>query len=596
MDVPNGGRLVKHLDSNRWAEANRMVISKAIAEFSHERILNPKGDGESEGLYSLISDDGRAEYRFHSARYALDHWVIDQASITCVRDGERAELDVLEFISEFRATLGIDSSVLPVYIEELSSTLAGAAYKYAKALTSAGEIAVADFQTIESAMTEGHPCFLANNGRLGFGVADYHEFAPETGSRVRLGWLAVRAENVGVATSGSVTEKQFFDEELGPNVRERFAEQIARLGLDASDYQFMPVHPWQWGNKIAVTFAAEVARRDIIYLGESVDEYQPQQSIRTFFNTTRPQCCYVKTSLSILNMGFMRGLSAAYMAVTPAINDWVHDLIESDVVLKQRGFTILREIASIGYRSRCYEAVTEKGSPYRMMLAALWRESPVNLLGDGERLATMASLLHVDRAGASVAGELIRRSGIDPKVWLRRYLDAYLIPVLHCVYAYELTFMPHGENVLIVLRDDVPTRVFMKDIGEEVVVMGSRVDVPEDISRIRGHVPAQEMMLAVHTDVLDGFLRFLAPILAEEALILPDEFWEVVAEAVRDYQVATPELADRFAALDFFASKFPLVCLNRLQLRNNQRMVDLADVHGSLIYSGMLANPVAGPS
>ena len=58
----------------------------------------------------------------------------------------------------------------------------------------------------------------------------------------------------------------------------------------------------------------------------------------------------------------------------------------------------------IGYRHRQYEAATDRYSPYRKMLAALWRESPVPSLRDGERLATMASLLHVDRDGASLRG------------------------------------------------------------------------------------------------------------------------------------------------------------------------------------------------
>ena len=39
----------------------------------------------------------------------------------------------------------------------------------------------------------------------------------------------------------------------------------------------------------------------------------PQQSIRTFFNTSRPDRHYTKTALSVQNMGFMRGLSPAYM-------------------------------------------------------------------------------------------------------------------------------------------------------------------------------------------------------------------------------------------------------------------------------------------
>src|SRR5205823_4124864 len=127
---------------------------------------------------------------------------------------------------------------------------------------------------------------------------------------------------------------------------------------------------------LSVTFAAELARQHLVCLGHGPDEYQAQQSIRTFFNTSCPDKHYVKTALSVLNMGFLRGLSAEYMRATPAINDWLAALVAEDEVLTASGFSVLRERAAVGYHHEQYEAATQKGSPYRKMLAALWRESP----------------------------------------------------------------------------------------------------------------------------------------------------------------------------------------------------------------------------
>ncbi len=112
-------------------------------------------------------------------------------------------------------------------------------------------------------------------------------------------------------------------QELGEETVERFHGVLRDKGLDPADYLLVPVHPWQWWNKLSVTFAAEVARGLLVCLGEGDDEYLAQQSIRTFFNTSHPEKRYVKTALSVLDMGFMRGLSAAYMEATPAINDWL---------------------------------------------------------------------------------------------------------------------------------------------------------------------------------------------------------------------------------------------------------------------------------
>ncbi|MFI2188526.1 IucA/IucC family protein [Streptomyces sioyaensis] len=609
---PTAQEAVAHLTPARWARANRLLLRKALAEFAHERLLTPKRL-PPDGHYSLHSDDGATEYRFAARRQALDHWQIDADSITRHRGKSELPLDALEFILELRDSLGLGADVLPVYLEEISSTLSGTAYKLAAQQPPAAELAHADFQAIETGMTEGHPCFVANNGRLGFGIHEYHAYAPETASPLQLIWLAARRDHATFTAGAGLDYDTLIRSELPRHTRDRFTATLTGLGLDPDDYYLFPTHPWQWWNKLSVTFAAEVAQQHLVCLGPGDDTYLAQQSLRTFFNTTTPAAHYVKTALSVLNMGFMRGLSAAYMEATPAINDWLARLIDADDTFRAAGFSIIRERAAIGYHHRQYEAATAKGSPYRKMLAALWRESPVAGLEPGRRLATMASLLHTDDAGDSLAAALIKESGLAPADWLRRYLDAYLIPVLHAFYAYDLVFMPHGENAILVLEDGAVARVIFKDIAEEIAVMvpqglkgqgggtpsgswGSAPNaavLPPAVERIRAEVPEDKKLLSVFTDVFDCFFRFLSGILDDRGVLDEDTFWRTVAECVLDHQASAPHLADKFAQYDMFAEEFALSCLNRLQLRNNQEMVDLQDPAGALQLIGTLRNPLA---
>ncbi|GAA2194688.1 IucA/IucC family siderophore biosynthesis protein [Streptomyces bangladeshensis] len=582
---------VAHLSPERWATANRQLVRKALAEFAHERLITPEEDG---GQYVVRSDDGLTSYRFTAVRRALDHWQIDAESITRHRDGGELPLAALDFFIELKESLGLSDEILPVYLEEISSTLSGTCYKLTKPQVTSAELARSGFQDVETGMTEGHPCFVANNGRLGFGIHEYLSYAPETASPVRLVWLAAHRSRAAFTAGVGIEYESFLRDELGEKTVERFRAVLTDRGLDPADYLFIPVHPWQWWNKLSVTFAAEVARDLLVCLGEGDDEYLAQQSIRTFFNTSDPHKHYVKTALSVLNMGFMRGLSAAYMEATPAINDWLAQLIDSDPVLKSTGLTIIRERAAVGYRHLEYERATDRYSPYRKMLAALWRESPVPSLRDGETLATMASLLHVDHRGASLAGALIERSGLTPTAWLRQYLRAYYTPLLHSFYAYDLVFMPHGENVILVLRDGAVQRAIYKDIAEEIAVMDPDAALPPEVRRIRVEVPEETKLLSIFTDVFDCFFRFLAAHLAAEGVLTEDDFWRTVAEVTREYQEANPQLADKFRQYDMFAPEFALSCLNRLQLRNNKQMVDLADPAGALQLVGTLPNPIAG--
>ncbi|MDF3297650.1 IucA/IucC family protein [Streptomyces tropicalis] len=584
---------VTHLTPGRWERAGRLLLAKALAEFAHERLVRPEPVGGD--AWSVRSDDGRVRYRFTATRRALDHWRVDPGSLSRHgEDGTALPLDALGFFTELRRTLGLSDEILPVYLEEISSTLSSTCYKLAKPQVSARELAQGGFQAIETGMTEGHPCFVANNGRLGFGIDAYRAYAPETASPVRLVWLAAHRSRAAFTAGAGIAYGTFVRAELGTAAVERFDHRLTALGLDPADYLLIPVHPWQWQHKLAVTFAAEVARRNLVCLGEGDDAYLAQQSIRTFFNTSHPEKHYVKTALSVLNMGFTRGLSAAYMEATPAVNDWLARLVDGDPVLRATGLTVLRERAAVGYRHLEYEAATDRHSPYRKMLAALWRESPVAALRDGESLATMASLLHVDHEGRSVAGALVERSGLDPDVWLRGYLRAYLTPLLHSFYAYDLVFMPHGENVILVLRDGAVQRAVFKDIAEEIAVLDPDAALPPEVRRIRVEVPEDHRLLSLFTDVFDSFFRFLAALLADEGVLTEDAFWGTVAAVVREYQESVPELADRFRQYDLFAPRFARSCLNRLQLRDNRAMVDLADPSSALQLVGTLENPLAG--
>ncbi|MET7660608.1 IucA/IucC family siderophore biosynthesis protein [Streptomyces sp. NPDC005373] len=584
---------VTHLSPERWAEANRLLVRKALAEFTHERLLTPESLGDDR--YSVRSDDGATEYRFTARRLRLDHWQVFADSISRHHDGAELPLSALEFLIELKTSLGLSDAILPVYLEEISSTLSSTCYKLAKTPVSAASLALdGSFQEIETGMTEGHPCFVANNGRLGFGVHEYLSYAPETASPFRLIWLAATRERAAFTAGVGLDHESHLRAELGEETLARFAATLTDQGLDPDDYLLIPVHPWQWWNKLSVTFAAEVAQRHLVLLGEGDDEYLAQQSIRTFFNASHPERHYVKTALSVINMGFMRGLSASYMEATPAINDWLAQLIENDEVLKATGLTIIRERAAVGYRHLEYEAATDRYSPYRKMLAALWRESPVPSLADGERLATMASLLHVDADGRSFAAALVERSGLTPAEWLRPYLRSYLTPLLHSFYAYDLVYMPHGENVILVLGEDgTVQRAIFKDIAEEIAVMDPDAVLPPGVDRIRVEVPDDQKLLSIFTDVFDCFFRFLAANLVTEGVLDEDTFWQAVADCVRDYQESAPQLADKFRQYDMFAPEFTLSCLNRLQLRNNEQMVDLADPAGALQLIGTLPNPIA---
>lgn len=605
-----------HLNSDAFAVVQRHLVAKALSEFAHERLIHPVNVGEGEGVAangSAHEDEGAASaniegqtwelniggtgrYTFNARVLPLEHWVIDEASITRWRGGSEVPLDAQELVVELQDALSIPEDLISTYLEELASTLAGAAYKLEDARAGrrpdSRTLADSDFQTTEAAMTEGHPGFLANNGRIGFGLSDFRTWAPENGKLNRIEWVAVRRDLSHLSLGVGLDEESHLGEALSEAERDLFGSRIRAAGQDPADFHLMPIHPWQADHRLAITFAADIARGDLLPLGEGLDKHQAQQSLRTFFNHSRTGAPYVKVALAVQNMGFLRGLSPKYTRDTPAINDWVANLIASDDTFAAAGFRVLRERAALGYTGDVYHR-TKETNPHRKMLAALWRENPVEQIEPGQKLITMAALLHRDHQGVSLAAELIRASGLSVGAWVRSYLRAYLKPLVHALLAHDLVFMPHGENLILVLDEHVVTGAFMKDIGEEVAVLGHR-ELPADVERIRAVVPGEEKALSVFTDMFDGVLRHLSGILDGDGLLPAERFWAIVAETLDDYEAEHPDAAHGVSGdVDLRAEHFAHSCLNRLQLKNTKQMVDIGNQAESLLYAGTMPNPVA---
>jgi len=593
-NVVSPQQAIAHIQPKVWEHANRLLIKKAICEFSHELLIKPVIQTSSEGWnsYVLKTDNEAIIYCFNAKEMELNHLYIQLHSITKFQDEEILPLDALLFIKEFRTSLGIKKENLAVYLEEITSTLYGSAYKHIKGNPCSKDLVHANFQTVEQAMMEGHPGFVANNGRIGFDSGDYRAYAPESGNSFSLLWLAGHKDRTFYAGTKDLAYETLIRQELDAETRAIFSKVIKDDGFIPEDYYFIPIHPWQWFNKLSNIFAPEIAQGKLICLGYGNDQYFAQQSIRTLFNSTNPYKFYTKTALSILNMGFMRGLPMYYLGTAPQMAVWLDDLLTKDKYIQETGFEMLGEIASVSYVNPYYEELGPHDD-YNKMLASLWRESPISKIEKGQQLMTMAALLHVDQNGDALLPELIKASGLTTDNWLRKYLKAYLSPLLHCFYQYDLVFMPHGENLILVLENQVPIKVLLKDITEEAVILNPDVVLPKGLERMYAPVDEDVKLLSIFIDVFDGFFRFLSHVLLEHAHYNEQWFWSLVGENILDYQVRYPELQSKFEQYDLFASDFQLSCLNRLQLNNGKQMIDLDDPTALLQFVGRLENPIA---
>lgn len=561
-------------DPDAWDRAGRRLLVKMIAEFSYEEILRPEAEtaetmppGALPGTvpYRLpVSDD--LTLRFRARRTAYGHWHIDPGSLT------PAETGPFEFLTRAHSSLlGLDGDTTGHLVRELTATLTADVGLAGRGLTAA-ELAELDYARLEGHQS-GHPWLVANKGRLGFSARDAARWSPEAREAGPLPWIAVRRDLAHYRGVGGLDAPQhLYARELDPETLLRFEEILHVRGVAPDRYLYLPVHPWQWDETIVPLFAPYLASGAIVPLTTDGDRRLPQQSIRTFLNTSRPDRHTVKLPLAILNTLVWRGLPTEKTLAAPAVTRWVLGLRDGDPYLSEEcRVVLLGEVASVAVPHPVYDAMPEVPYQYRELLGCIWREPLTSFLDADERARTLASLIHTDSRGRSFTAELVERSGLAPAVWLRRLFAALLPPLLHFLYRYGTVFSPHGENAIVVFDEqDVPVRLAMKDFVDDVNISAEPLPelepMPDVVREVLLTEPPEFLTQFIHSGLFVGVFRYLAPQCEDQLGVKESKFWSLVRAEIERYQVRFPELKGRFGTFDLLTPRIDRLCLNRNRL------------------------------
>ncbi|MFI6761892.1 IucA/IucC family protein [Micromonospora sp. NPDC050417] len=558
-----------HLAPAHWTAAGRTLLARTVAEMAYEEMVTPEPDGPP-GCWRIALPQG-VSYSFEAHRGTFGAWRIRSESLLRrVGDRDQPATDPTRFVVDAADVLGLSRSVIADLVRDLTATHAADARLHARAIP-ATALADLSHEDLEAHQT-GHPCMFVNKGRLGFSSADTARYTPEAAGDFRLVWVAVTPELGWFSAVPGLDLKALLADELDPVTRAGFAERVRDRGGDPEAYVWLPVHPFQWDEVVLPLFAAQIAQGNLVYLGESVDRYRPLQSIRTLTNLDRPRRRNVKVSLMIRNTLVWRGLSQAQTTCAPRLTTWLRELRDGDGFLRDECRVImLGEVASVTVPHPTFEALPDAPYRYQELLGAIWREPVHGHLEPGERARTMAALLLEGSDGRAVVAELVARSGLRAREWLRAYLGALLPPLLHYLYRYGASFTPHGENVVLISdADERPTRIALKDFGADVELLP--FDLPEYAgippeARDRLHRwPARDLAHSILSAICAGHFRFLTDIVERHLGVPEREFWFLVREPIEAYHRRFPELSDRFAWFDLLGPEFGRVALNREQL------------------------------
>ncbi|MGC3872241.1 IucA/IucC family protein [Halomonas sp. GXIMD04776] len=539
-----------------FIQARRRLLAKALAESCFENSLKAMAQ-EGDGFQ--VELPGNVRYRFRATRSLWDWLIIDPDSIT--RNDTPAH-GPQRFLLDAQMSLGIDDVLLGNLLAELNNTLYSDVQTLRRQQSwTASELSTLDGITLQG-LLEGHPKLLASKGRVGWGTSDLARYSPEAGTAFTLRWLAMRRQDCNSAISESDHWHDLWKASLSAqdlaSIRARLAEQGCRF----DEVRLLPVHPWQWQHCIAIHYAELLACGELIDLGERQGHYRAQLSLRTL---SGPGDVDIKLALTVLNTSCFRGIPGRYIAIGPALSDWLTRLTQEDGTLST--LIVQRELAGIHCPAPWQEELP--GTPYRFqeMLGAIWRESLEARLEDGQLSRPLAAFLHSDSQGNSLIAAHVHRSGLQVEDWLRRLFEVTVVPLYHLMCAYGVGVIAHGQNLSVVLDRHVPIYGAIKDFHGDLRLweapLAVREGLPQAVADALTHLPAHYLIHDLVTGYLVSTLRFISPLLARDLNYPESAFYRLLSQTLRTYQRRHPQLAQRFAQFDLFTPQLLRVCLNR---------------------------------
>jgi siderophore synthetase component len=328
----------------------------------------------------------------------------------------------------------------------------------------------------EQAVVDGHPLHPCARIRGGMSVNDVFAYAPEWADEVALGLVAIANRSLAQSSFAQSPPGQACSRRGMTAVLRRWHPAAIDAALDylsatrreATDFELLPVHPWQLRRVLPQRFAGALAEGRLIVIPQVRIPARPLLSLRTLAAATDPQAVHIKTAVDVRLTTAVRGISPGTVHNGPLVS-----ALMAEIHRRERGFggrfTSLAERIGASYRPAPGEPRTTAGS-----LAAILRESPERHVRNGEVALPVAALAaRSPLSGRPVAGEVLdelARGGCGSPAeaagtFLAGYCDCLLPALLTLLSRWGIALEPHGQNTVVVLCGGLPVRVLYRDFG-----------------------------------------------------------------------------------------------------------------------------------
>lgn len=327
----------------------------------------------------------------------------------------------------------------------------------------------------EQWVVEGHPLHPGAKIKMGLDVEDVIRYSPEWGATPGVAMAAVRKDLVRfVSLDGSSPADLLCREHTG--LQAHIEQRLRERGLDAADYELIPLHPWQFEHTLPHLYAGEIERGEIVPIPSFRIRTHALMSFRSLAPVQRHGAGkhHIKTCVNVQTTGAVRTISPNSAFNGPTLTRILKEIQERE---DQFGgaFVILEESCGVYFDPADQTLSHGERMNLGKNLASILRENPENHVLEGEISMPGSGLIAKSPiSGKPVAGELIEQyaaqhgiSDLDTAAvsFLEAYANVALPGFLTVMSRYGISLEGHLQNSVAVFRAGEPVRMILRDFG-----------------------------------------------------------------------------------------------------------------------------------
>ncbi|WP_367780006.1 IucA/IucC family protein [Jeotgalibacillus marinus] len=328
----------------------------------------------------------------------------------------------------------------------------------------------------EQWVVEGHSLHPGAKTKLGLKVEDVVQYSPEWGATPQVAIVAV-SKDYCLTTSvdtHTVTSCLFKEYE---GLKSKVEKTLLDEGVRPTQFELIPVHPWQFDHTIGTLYKEEIEQKKIIPISDFCIPTQALVSFRSLapIQNWGQKKHHIKTAVNVQTTSAVRTVSPNSVENGPSLSK-----ILARIQVKENNFggrfVVLQERAGTYFNPVNQQLTEDERWTQQANLACILRENPENYVNNEKEIPMVAAALLAESpiSGKIIVVELIEELARQYQIsnvkeaaslFINKYAQTSLPGFLTLMVRYGISLEGHMQNSVSVFRKGELVRIILRDFG-----------------------------------------------------------------------------------------------------------------------------------